>query len=242
MSKNNGKPLGRKAYGSIPHLPNSRLGERDYSITQGQANICLLQVRDKHDCVIVTEKLDGSNVAIANIDGNIIALGRAGYLAETSPYHQHHIFAEYVKMHAERFADLLKPNESLHGEWLALAHGTIYKNVYDPFVAFDLKRDGRRILFDEFKRRCDLVRVLTAPVIHYGGACSVDSALRILDTCALYKTDDILEGVVYRVERKGEVDFLAKYVRHNKVDGKYLKGVSSSNSYFDFWNWPGPYI
>jgi hypothetical protein len=33
-----------------------------------------------------------------------------------------------------------------------------------------------------------------------------------------------IEGVVYRVERKGVVDFLAKYVRPDKVDGKYLSG------------------
>lgn len=33
---------------------------------------------------------------------------------------------------------------------------------------------------------------------------------------------DKIEGAVWRVERKGVVDFLAKYVRHGKVDGKYI--------------------
>lgn len=31
------------------------------------------------------------------------------------------------------------------------------------------------------------------------------------------------EGLVYRVEREGRVDFLCKYVRPNKIDGLYMK-------------------
>lgn len=61
------KPLGHKAYGSIPHLPNSRLGVGDYHCHEGQARICCEKARDKHDRIIVTEKLDGSNVCVANI-------------------------------------------------------------------------------------------------------------------------------------------------------------------------------
>jgi hypothetical protein len=33
---------------------------------------------------------------------------------------------------------------------------------------------------------------------------------------------DQVEGAVWRVERKGIVDFLVKYVRHDKEDGKYF--------------------
>ena len=35
------------------------------------------------------------------------------------------------------------------------------------------------------------------------------------------------EGVVWRVERRGKVDFLAKWVRPNKVDGRYLPEISA---------------
>ncbi|WP_202614648.1 RNA ligase family protein, partial [Escherichia coli] len=75
------KPLGRKAYGSIPHLPGSRLGPADHHCHEGQARICCEKPRDRHDRIIVTEKLDGGNVAIAKVNGAIFALGRAGYLA-----------------------------------------------------------------------------------------------------------------------------------------------------------------
>ena len=35
------KPLGRKAYGSIGHLPNSRVGPKDHHIHEGQLSILL---------------------------------------------------------------------------------------------------------------------------------------------------------------------------------------------------------
>jgi len=58
----NNKPLGRKSYGSIPHLPGSRLGPGDYHAHEGQARIATEKARDKHDKIYVQEKLDGSNV------------------------------------------------------------------------------------------------------------------------------------------------------------------------------------
>ena len=47
------KPLGRRAYGSIGHLPDSRMGPGDHHVHEGQARICTEKVRDRHDLVIV---------------------------------------------------------------------------------------------------------------------------------------------------------------------------------------------
>jgi hypothetical protein len=44
---------------------------------------------------------------------------------------------------------------------------------------------------------------------------------------------DPVEGAIWRIERKGEVDFLAKYVRHDKVDGKYFP---ENNNGITTWN------
>lgn len=63
------KPLGGKAYGSIGHLPHSRLGAGDHSVPDGQSKICCGKTRDKHDRVIVQEKLDGSCCAVALVAG-----------------------------------------------------------------------------------------------------------------------------------------------------------------------------
>jgi hypothetical protein len=40
-----------------------------------------------------------------------------------------------------------------------------------------------------------------------------------------------IEGVMWRVERKGKVDFLCKYVRPDKQDGIYLSGDPVINQY-----------
>jgi hypothetical protein len=45
---------------------------------------------------------------------------------------------------------------------------------------------------------------------------------------------DPIEGVVYRVERKGSVEFLAKFVRPDKQVVSYLREVSVPPN---VWNW-----
>lgn len=86
------KPIGRKNYGSIPHLHNSKLGEGDYYIGEGQERILTLKARDKHDNVLGLKKYDGSNVGVAKFEDKIFALTRSGYEASTSPCKQHHCF------------------------------------------------------------------------------------------------------------------------------------------------------
>src|SRR6185295_13635174 len=90
------KPLGIKAYGHIAHLPGSRLGPGDHKLTEGQAKILTVKVRDRHDRIFVREKLDGSNVAVARVGGVIMPLIRAGYPAISSKYEQHRFFAAWV--------------------------------------------------------------------------------------------------------------------------------------------------
>jgi hypothetical protein len=63
------KPIGRKAYGSIGHLPNY-----------------------------------GSFCAVAMLNSAIVALGRAGWQADTSPYEQHRMFDHWVASTSTFFA------------------------------------------------------------------------------------------------------------------------------------------
>src|SRR5437763_15316138 len=96
------KPLGIKAYGSICHLPGSRLGPGDHKLNPGQARILTEKTRDKHDVIIVQEKLDGSNVCVARVGGVLIPLGRSGYSAVSSKYEQHQLFAGWGFERLER--------------------------------------------------------------------------------------------------------------------------------------------
>jgi hypothetical protein len=237
------KPLGRKNYGHIPHLPGSRLGPGDHKCHEGQARIATEKTRDKNDEVFVQEKLDGSNVGVARMGDTIYPLGRAGYPASSSPYEQHRHFSDWAYTHLERFMLVLRDGERLVGEWLMQAHSTRYELKHEPFVAFDLMVEDERTPYDEFMTRLD-GNFVTPTLLHRGGALSVDEAMNRLNVYGFHGAIDPVEGAVWRVERdkptgkKGEkkrvVDFLVKYVRPDKEDGLYLPEISGQEP---VWNW-----
>lgn len=230
------KPLGAKAYGSIGHLPQSRLGPGDWHVHEGQARICLEKPR-KGDRVIVSEKLDGACMSVAKINGEIVPLTRAGYRAEDGSYEHLRAFAPYVAVRRAAFDALLNEGERVCGEWTAMAHGTLYDATaeqYAPFIAFDIFSNGKRILRDEFRDRCAPYLVIASAVYDGPGGCSIEGALALIGERGHHGAIDEVEGAVWRVEREGRVDFLAKYVRADKVDGKYLPNISGESA---IWNW-----
>lgn len=218
----NDKPIGKKSYGSIPHLSMSKMGEVDKICEKGQENIATRKVRDYKDLIIVQEKVDGSNVGIAKENGEIIPITRAGYIANTSPYKQHHIFHHWVLENRDRFNELLNDGERLCGEWILQVHGTHYNLIHEPFVAFDLMKGTKRMDYHSF-----LLRVLrhnfTVPhLVHLGQPVTVDRVMKKLEKSG-HGAVEKPEGAVWRIERDGVVDFLVKYVRPDKTDGLYMK-------------------
>jgi len=240
------KPLGHKSYGHIAHLQGSRIGPGDHKCHEGQKDIACLKTRDKYDRVIVQEKLDGSNVGVARIDDEIIALSRSGYLADSSPFLIHHFFDAWVKKNRGRFVNVLQNGERICGEWLLVAHGTRYELPHEPFVVFDLMRNKHnRVPFDEFLSRIVLGEFVTPTILSDGPPVSIERALSLLGDFGYHGAIEKAEGVVWRVERsrlldrnKGNsggrqpiVDFLVKYVRPDKKDGKYLKEQAIYNQH-----------
>jgi len=240
------KPLGHKNYGSIAHLPGSRLGNGDHKCHEGQEKIACRKARDKHDRVIVQEKLDGSNVGVARIDDILYPLTRAGYIANTSPYKMHHIFFNWVFENLDRFMAVLKNGDRLCGEWLLVAHGTIYDLPHEPFVPFDIMgKKHNRMPYDEFTQRIEIGSFIKPHLISDGHPLSIDDAMRKLNIYGFHGATEPAEGAVWRIERnvlndksKGNshgrhyiVDFLVKYVRPDKEAGKYVDGEDIYNKH-----------
>lgn len=237
------KPLGHRSYGSIGHLPGSRKTPGDKTIHPGQARICTEKARDRHDLIIVQEKLDGTNVSVAKIEGQIVPLIRAGYAAVDSHHLQHRMFAEWAFERWDRFDALLDEGERACGEWLAQAHGTKYRLVTEqvarePFALFDIMRVHDRVLYDDMIGREASAWFHLPTLLHAGGPCTIEQANRFLGKHGHHGATDPAEGCVWRVERRGKVDFLAKYVRPDKVDGCYLPGTDNTLVTEPVWNWP----
>lgn len=232
------KPLGHRAYGNIGHLYDSRRGPKDHGLHIGQHNICVLKPRDKHDLIIVQEKIDGTNVAVAKINNTIIPLIRAGYKAIDSHYEQHRLFAHWVFERWDIFDKLLCEGERVCGEWLAQAHGTRYLvDEHSVFVVFDIMTHGhRRIIYNDFFDRISSTGLQTISTIHIGKSLSIDHAITLLGQHGFHNAIDLPEGAIWRVERKRQVDFLAKYVRPDKIDGCYLVD-KDKNQLKPTWNW-----
>ena len=219
------KPLGKKSYGSIPHLSNSKLGIGDHFIHEGQERILTEKPRDKYDRIIVTEKYDGSNVGIAKIDGKIFALTRSGYEAKTSPYKQHHVFNDWVKEREELFFRMLREGERLCGEWMYQSHGMEYEVTGEPIVFFDwFNSDGTRHNYDFFETGCfleglNIPRLINDSVRIFKFDCLIEQLNKKSNAI---KSINNPEGMVFRCERNGEFDFMAKWVRSDFEAGKYI--------------------
>lgn len=215
-----------KSYGSIPHLSTSKLTQQaDKKIDPGQEKILLEKVRDKHDTIIVTEKIDGSNVGVIRKNGQLIPITRSGYTCLSSPHKQHHMFDTWVNNRRNNF-DFLPEGWRVCGEWCAMSHGTIYdlKNN-SPFVVFDIIDDSNKRI--PYVETLDLIlgKLSTVPFIHIGVGKSIplEVVFNLLGANFNYGFPGEVEGVVYRCERKGQFDFAAKWVRSDKEDGKYMK-------------------
>lgn len=229
------KPLGKPIYGSIPHLPNSRLGTGEHHVNAGQARIATVKARDKHDIIIVQEKLDGTNVGIAKIGGEIVPLVRAGYRAVDSPREMHRHFHEWAMTREKIFQFILGEGERLVGEWLLVTHGIEYDlRGRSPFVAFDLiGNDGYREYGDKLTEHVGFHGIATAPTLHADNVpISVEMIMERLSTpkrspygttvYGEYGALEVPEGAVWRVERHGKLDFMCKFVRQDFEPGKHL--------------------
>lgn len=230
------KPLGMKGYGSTPHLVGSRVGPSDSHVEPSLARIMTERIRDRHDRVIVTEKLDGSCMTVARIGRWIVPVNRAGYLVTDSPWPMQHVFADYVADRSKLFASILSDGERIAGEWMLQAHGTrhLITDPRDLFVAFSIIGPKGRIPYDDFAERTDKVGIRRAHVISDGPAFSQAAVIAALGEFGFHGALEQPEGAVWVLETRGAFNCIAKHVIAEKIDGKYLGNLSGAEN---IWNY-----
>jgi hypothetical protein len=221
-----------KLYPKIPHLPGSRTGIRDRHCGVALAKH-LLEVSQPGDMVIVQEKLDGSNVIVSRINGQLVALGRDGKPCEDSRNTNRKAFAAWLEHNQARF-DWLQNLERLACEWLPIAHGTRYALTHEPIVILDFFDTlGTRVTLEQLQAKISNSSLEIPHVLHVGNAIPLELALEKLGLHGFHGALDESEGLIYRLEREDKLLTLAKYVRHGKEDGLYL---SDHTGLDDVWN------
>jgi ATP-dependent RNA circularization protein (DNA/RNA ligase family) len=229
------KVLDYKTYNSIGHLSGSRLGASDSKI-DAKTEKCLTVMLPEHmKCFLyIEEKMDGTNVCVVRLHGELRVLSRSGYDCKESPQKQHQMFYRWVMANKEKFNKLLTNNhDRVVGEWLAQAHGTIYNGLSNPFQVFDLYHEKRQLPVSLRTKLVEQAGLVNVPIVLAGlTAVPIDVALSCVNKNA--------EGVVYRLEKmkknatvmENTPWIIAKVVRMEKEDGKYLTDPNLS-----VWNW-----
>lgn len=224
MEEHPKKVLTYKTYNKIGHLSKSRLGEGDHFVDAKTEKTATKELDDLLTLIIVQEKLDGSNVCVANVGGEIVAMGRSGYRCSESNQEQHRRFANWVQLKINHFQNLLMPGDRIVGEWLAQAHGTRYELEHDPFVAFDLFKGEDRCTYHDFLLNVLPWGFITPQVYHIGGSCSISRIEKLSSKIkSIHNAIDPIEGFIWRIETNGKFKNIVKYVRAQKEDGKYFK-------------------
>jgi hypothetical protein len=110
------------------------------------------------------------------------------------------------------------------------AVGTKYKLPHEPFVPFDIiDKDGRQT-YSTIVSKLKTHDFTMPQCLSIGEPLAIETALILLETSAHGALEEV-EGAIWRVERKGVVDFLCKYVKPNKVDGKYLADADQPDTF-----------
>jgi hypothetical protein len=223
-----------RLYPRIGHLPGSRTGPGDRHL--GLAIAARLTAEEQAgDRVIVQEKLDGSCVVVCRREGRLVAMGREGRPAAESRNEGRRRFAAWAAENAGRF-DALGEGERAACEWLPIAHGTRYALPHEPVALLDLfTADGRRSGIDAVIQFAGAAGLPRPAVLHDGGALPVAEALARLGEHGRHGALDAAEGVVYRIERRGLVLSLGKWVRHGKQDGCYLADHTGLDHVHNTW-------
>ena len=224
-----------KVYYTINHIPASRLGPSERCITDKQYEMLTRQAYSDNEIVIVQEKLDGSCVCAFRQNNEIYALGRAGDLANSSANESRRLWGNWVEANQHRFMDVLEEGERICGEWLAMVHGTHYQLQHEPFVAFDLfDAKNKELNYNTFTKRIKISGFISPFLIHHGEVCSLEQALNVLGKGHHGSVIDKPEGLIWRLERNNKINFKAKYIFSDKVDGCYL---TEKTGKAEIWNW-----
>lgn len=210
-----------KSASTIGHIKGSRMDPSDFLLPVSAQKIITRKERYKNLRVYVQEMMDGTSVSIALVDGKILPLLKSGALANTSPTLEHQYFYDWAMDNKDRFHHILCEGERICGVWLLKAHGTHYRLIHEPFMAYELIKDNRRLINRIFELRLQGEFQLPSQ------QCwpqTPEEASHHFTALGHHGATEQIEGFIWRCENveAEQVEFLAQYVFPSKIKDKYL--------------------
>ena len=158
--------------------------------------------------VIVEEKMDGSNVGIIRHRKGF-SLQKRGSLVGTSEHEQFSFFHNWANQQRYDKIMALPEGTLMYGELLYAVHTIYYDRLPDYFLAFDVRRNGEWLDYDERKAFCDEYGFHMVPLIARG-TFTKDELQKMVPGPSAYGPE--AEGIVVK-----------RYAKHGYFRGKIVK-------------------
>ncbi len=192
-------------YPRIPHVyaEFSGLSKDDLRYSRKESESIL-----ENKYVILTEKLDGSNVGIEFSPGlSINFRGNPVYGEEFD------ILKAWCSSRIDKLRSVLNNRYILFGEWLYYIHTLKYNRLPHYLIAFDVfdKNQRRFISYDTVVKIAKEVGLPHAPILYNGLYKGFNFLKSFLDEKSKFG-DEKIEGIVGRIEENGLTVFMFKFV------------------------------
>jgi hypothetical protein len=178
--------------------------------------------RWRRHIVVISEKLDGANVAVG-FDGPLLSLQSRGHVLRGGPREkQFDLFKQWAYTHHDQLFGVLGSRYMIFGEWLYAKHRIFYDALPDYFVEYDVydKEEDVYLSTDLRKRLIGSLGLPAAPILHQGPFDKVSSFAKFIGPShfktrdwkkhfkgSLDSTDNslLMEGVYVKIETGTEV-------------------------------------
>ena len=209
-------------YPRTPHLFGSKGTDDDKHLNEKDSNAFIAD-----ESLIVEEKIDGTNVGIHFLDGELVLQCR-GHLITEGMHPQYDLFKQWAAVKRHVLEECLGEQFILFGEWVYARHSVFYRRLSHYFFEFDIY-DKQAKAFLDLKQRLSILAgtgIETVPVVHQGILAKTDLQSLIgpsqfdsqFETPMSHQADNLMEGLYLRTEADGVVTGRAKFVRPEFVE------------------------
>ena len=232
------------------HIQGSRSQPGDEDLK----DVPFAKIKDRY--LVIEEKMDGSNVGVSFVDGELKLQSRGHYLSGGPREKQFDLFKSWGYQHICELRELLGEQYVMYGEYMFAKHTIFYDRLPDYFMEFDIL-DLETQKFLSTSKRKEMLKnfpfINSVKVLKEGLFQDVEEIKNLITSSFFIgenfvsffrkmvssqnlnvercekETDlsGLMEGLYIKVEEKGEVVERYKWVRES-----FLTTVSDSMSHW----------